>query len=88
MKRVAVAALLLAPALALACDSCGGPNNDYPTKWAYEWMSMVLSLLPLAFIGAVIGFIVYRVRKAEQEESAQLARLLMTPASRDSSQAD
>ncbi|MFT3839462.1 MAG: hypothetical protein QM723_20935 [Myxococcaceae bacterium] len=77
MRRAALIAVSFTPALAAACDSCGGgnSNNDYQTKWAYQVMSAVLSLLPLMFIGSVIAFVVHKVRQAEREETAQAARL-------------
>ncbi len=78
MRRAALIAASFLPAVAAACDSCGGgnPNNNYQTKWAYQLMSAILSLLPLMFIGSVIVFIVHKVRQAEREETARLARLI------------
>ena len=78
LSRLFAIAVSFTPLIAAACDSCGGgnSNNNYQTKWAYELMSAVLSLLPLAFIGSVIAFIVYKVRQSEREETAQLARLI------------
>lgn len=67
LNRVIAIAVSFTPVIALACDSCGGgnSNNNYQTKWAYQLMSAMLSLLPLVFIGSMIAFIVYKVRQAE-----------------------
>ena len=75
-------ALLLcaAPLQALACAVCG-PNTNYPSMWAYQLMSAILSLTPLAFVGGVVAFVVYKVRQADREETARLARLIPPAAS-------
>src|SRR5690606_14080045 len=50
---LAIVATLLVPAPALACPVCGlaGPGDN---GWAYFAMTMMLSLLPLGFIGGVV----------------------------------
>ncbi len=63
-----LAAVWLTPALALACPVCGQPPQQ--TRWAYQLMSVILSLLPLAMIGGTITFIVKRVQRLEREEAA------------------
>jgi len=67
MGRAGALASLLLPALALACPVCGLPPEE--TKWAYQLMSVVMSLLPLAMIGGGIAFLVHRVKKAEAEQA-------------------
>lgn len=55
---IAALTLVLMPTPALACAVCGlaGPGDN---GWAYFAMTMVMSLLPLAFMGGV-GYWVYR----------------------------
>ncbi len=48
---------------ALACPTCGAETD---TKGTYQAMTMVMSLLPLLMMGGVVGFIAYRVRKADR----------------------
>lgn len=69
--RAAVIALLLvlaAPVPALACPVCGlaGPGNN---GWAYFAMTMMLSIVPLVFIGGV-AYWVYRRISAADDASA------------------
>jgi Na+/melibiose symporter-like transporter len=66
-----LAALLFvvaAPAAALACPVCGlaGPGNN---GWAYLAMTIMMSVVPLAFIGGVV-FWVYRRTSAEPVDAA------------------
>ncbi len=70
MRRAALLGAWLLPAIALACPVCGLPPQE--TRWAYQLMSVIMSLLPLAMIGGGIAFLVYRVKKAEAAEQALL----------------
>lgn len=63
--RSAAALCALAAAPALACPVCGETYG--PARWAYFVMTLILSLLPLALIGGVIGAVVIRARRAEAE---------------------
>lgn len=62
---VVLSSVLLAPTRAFACPVCGlaGPGDN---GWAYFAMTMVLSVLPLGFIGGVV-FWLYR-RASETDE--------------------
>ena len=64
MRNLAFVVAFLAPALAAACPVCGtGPER---TRAAYVAMTAVMSLLPLAVIGA-LAFLAYRrIRAAER----------------------
>jgi hypothetical protein len=61
-------AVWLTPVLALACPVCGQPPQA--TRWAYQLMSVILSLLPLAMVGGTVYYLVLRVRASEREETA------------------
>ena len=67
--RLLLAALLLvvlAPASALACPVCGlaGPGNN---GGAYFAMTMMLSIVPLAFIGGMSWWVYRRIRSQADE---------------------
>lgn len=70
MKRLAALAsagvALLAPALALACPVCGVGTNE-ANRRAFIGSTIFLSLLPLAMIGGLVAWGVWRVRKQERE---------------------
>lgn len=70
LRQIALALLLvvLTPGVALACPVCGlaGPGDN---GWAYLAMTIVLSVVPLAFIGGVV-FWVYRRASADEPPSA------------------
>lgn len=73
--RILVIALVLVaftPAAALACPVCGlaGPGDN---GWAYFAMTMMLSVLPLAFIGGVVYW-VYRRASAVPPPATDAAR--------------
>ncbi|MBS1149181.1 MAG: hypothetical protein H6Q89_879 [Myxococcaceae bacterium] len=67
MRALAVLAVLLSGSIALACPTCGAATD---TKGTYQAMTAVMSLLPLLMMGGVIGFIAFRVRRAEREALA------------------
>lgn len=69
--------VVLAPAPALACPVCGlaGPGNN---GWAYFAMTMMLSIVPLAFLGG-LAYWIHRRIKAQADEVADPASA--TPAS-------
>lgn len=63
MRAIAFFSVLLFSAVALACPVCGAATD---TKGTYQAMTVVMSLLPLAMMGSVVGFIAFRVRRAER----------------------
>lgn len=68
MRRAALVSLL-ASSPALACAVCGA--GDDPSKGSYVSMSIIISLLPLAMLGGIVGWVVHRTRAAEREASPQ-----------------
>jgi hypothetical protein len=68
MSRLVTLPALLAAAPTWACTVCGiGQEN---TEWAYVAMTAVLSLLPLALIGGVAGWLYVRARAHEAERAS------------------
>ena len=65
-RTVGLAAGLLtaAPAAALACPVCGmvGTANN---TWAYQAMTAVLALLPLAMVGATVWWLTRLAARAD-----------------------
>ncbi len=59
-----------APSSALACAVCGGAQNDESTG-VYLAMTGVLSLLPLALMGAVAFWLYRTAEAAERADEAQ-----------------
>lgn len=53
----------LVPRAALACTVCSPGQND-PAQAGLLWGTLLLSVLPLAFIGSVVFFLVRRARRA------------------------
>jgi Na+/melibiose symporter-like transporter len=72
-RVVCITASLLtaAPASALACPVCAliGPSNN---TWAYQAMSVMLTLLPLAMVGATVWWLARLAARAETEEEHRL----------------
>jgi hypothetical protein len=82
MSRLLALPALLAAAPTWACTVCGiGQEN---TEWAYVAMTAVLSLLPLALIGSVAGWLYVRARAAEAERA--VAESAPAPAGTERSQ--
>ena len=54
----------LVPALALACPVCGQGRDG--SGAALLVMTIIMTLLPLSMIAGVIGWVAWRIRKAEQ----------------------
>lgn len=63
---VPVVAVLSSPAF--ACAVCGAGEDR--TQESYLAMTIVISLLPLAMLAGIVGWVVYRYRAAEREEKA------------------
>jgi hypothetical protein len=63
---IAASLLMAAPAPALACPVCGLVGTSDNT-WAYQAMSAVLTLLPLAMIGATVWWLARLVARADTE---------------------
>lgn len=61
-----VVALMASPAF--ACAVCGAGEDR--TQESYLAMTIFISLMPLAMLAGIVGFIVYRYRAAEREEKA------------------
>ena len=70
-RVVSIAASLLtaAPASALACPVCGFIGTSDNT-WAYQAMSAMLTLLPLAMIGAGVWWLVRLAARAATERQS------------------
>ena len=66
---LAAALLMAAPASVLACPVCGLVGTSDNT-WAYQAMSAMLTLLPLAMIGAAVWWLARLVARADTERSA------------------
>ena len=63
MRALAFFSVMLIAGVAVACPVCGAATD---TKGTYQAMTVVMSLLPLVMMGSVVGFIVFRVRRAER----------------------
>lgn len=67
-KVVSITAALLtaAPVSALACPVCAlvGTSNN---TWAYQAMSALLTLLPLAMVGAIVWWLTRLAARADTE---------------------
>ena len=70
-RRVGITASLLAaaPASALACPVCAlvGTSNN---TWAYQAMSAMLTLLPLAMVGATVWWLARLAARADTERQS------------------
>ena len=62
-------ALALAPRAALACAVCR-PGLDDPAQMGFLIGSVLLSVLPLLFVGAVVLAVWQRARRMAHEETA------------------
>jgi hypothetical protein len=58
-------------ALVFACSVCGAGQEG--TEWAYLAMTGIVSLLPLAMIGGVAGWLYRASKQADADEAAQRA---------------
>ena len=76
-RVVGIAAGLLtgAPAQALACPVCGFIGTSSNT-WAYQAMTTVLSLLPLAMIGATVWWLARMSARAGMERPSATERVV------------
>ncbi len=66
LSRVVAMAAALASSVALACPVCGVPTEQ--GEGAYILMTPIMSLLPLAMLGGVVGWVALRVRAADRDE--------------------
>jgi len=81
------AALAAAPEAASACASCVSGAGDEPTQTAYRVGALMFTVLPLAFLGGFVWWIVRRSRALAAQEAQPLAgaprgALLRTSSSR------
>jgi hypothetical protein len=60
---------MAAPASALACPVCGLVGSSDNT-WAYQAMSVMLTLLPLAMIGATVWWLARLTTRAGTERQS------------------
>ena len=62
--------LTAAPASALACPVCAlvGTGNN---TWAYQAMSAMLTLLPLAMVGAIVWWLTRLAARADTERQPE-----------------
>ena len=67
--RITAGLLTVAPASALACPVCGFIGTSDNT-WAYQGMSAMLTLLPLAMIGAGVWWLARLVARADTERQS------------------
>ena len=65
---IAAALLAMAPASALACPVCAlvGPGNN---TWAYQAMSLMLTVLPLGMIGGAVWYTARALKRADATTS-------------------
>ena len=70
--------LVAAPASALACPVCAlvGPSNN---TWAYQAMSLMLTLLPLAMIGGTVWWLARLAARADVEAGQARVRTKNEP---------
>jgi hypothetical protein len=68
LLALVVAVVLAAPASAWACAVCGPGTEENRT--AFILTTAFLTLLPLAVIGTIIGWLVKRARMLDEEEEA------------------
>lgn len=66
---IAASLLMAAPASALACPVCGLVGTSDNT-WAYQAMSAMLTLLPLAMIGATVWWLARLTARAGTEHQS------------------
>ena len=65
-RALAFLCVLLTAGAAFACPTCGAETD---TKGVYQAMTMVMSLLPLAMMGTVVGLIAFRSRRADRQSA-------------------
>jgi hypothetical protein len=79
-RRVSITASLLtaAPGSALACPVCAlvGTSNN---TWAYQAMSAMLTLLPLAMVGAIVWWLTRLTARADTERQSAAQRASTAP---------
>ncbi|MDP1824145.1 MAG: hypothetical protein Q8L48_12910 [Archangium sp.] len=61
--------LTLVSSPAFACAVCGAGEND-PSRGSYVVMSVIISLLPLAMLGGIVGYVVVKTRASEKQAAA------------------
>jgi len=71
IKRALFTVVALGAADALACPVCGQVSEQ--GQGAYLFMTGIMSLLPLALMGSLVGWVAYRVR-LEARRQADEAR--------------
>ena len=52
-----------------ACPVCFSPSNE-ANRRAFEWSTLLLSLIPLVFIGCTVAWLVRRSRQLDAEEAS------------------
>ena len=79
-RVVSITASLLtaAPGSALACPVCAlvGTSNN---TWAYQAMSAMLTLLPLAMVGATVWWLRRLVARADTERPSAMQHVVRAP---------
>ena len=76
LVAVAVAVVAAVPRAALACAVCSPGQND-PAQSGFLIGTVILSMLPLLFIGSVVLWVFRRARRMAREEAA--ASILAPP---------
>jgi len=79
-RVVSITASLLtaAPGSALACPVCAlvGTSNN---TWAYQAMSAMLTLLPLAMVGATVWWLTRLAARADTERQSATQHVVRAP---------
>jgi len=72
MKTWLLLLLLVAPSVALACPVCGtAPERS---REAYQYMTAVMTFLPLTVLGGLFVAFLKRARRAELKDQLELRR--------------
>ena len=78
MKALIAALVLLSPGLARACAVCSSGRED-EVQMAFIGTTVLLSVLPLAALGAGLLWLRRRLREMEREEAERESAAAATP---------
>ena len=57
----------------VACAVCGA--GEEASRGSYVWMSVIISLLPLAMLGGILLWVVRASREADRQKTAETVSL-------------